>query len=136
MCLVTDQQQPKIAEEDITVYKLLQGMNAPCNEFTYKLGQLYKTEVKESVDRWCYDSLDRKTLNDKYGEKWPEDDTIKCFGEGFHSAVNPDRLRQTNMSSMWKAGLYECTIPKGSEYYDNPSDLVVSNQIIINKKIE
>lgn len=136
MCLVTDQQQPKIAEEDITVYKILQGMNAPCNEFTYIVGKTYKTEIKESKDRWCFDSSDRISLNDNYGEDWDKDESIKCFGQGFHSSLTADRLRRTNMSSMWNGGLYECIIPKGSEYYTNPSDLVVSNQIIIKERLK
>lgn len=137
MCLITDQQQPKIAEEDITVYKVLQGMNSPYHsDFTYILGKLYKTDIQEDDSFWCFDASDNVVLASYFGIDWKINRKLKCFGQGFHSALSISRLRESSIAYAWRAYIYECIIPKGSKYYVNPSNLAISNQIIIKRKIE
>lgn len=134
MCLITNQQEPKIAQEDITVYKNLfkigNVFQSIFNKFEWKLGELYRTKIEESPD-WCsYDDTDNNYLNANYnGWTRRSHEELKCFGSGFHSAKK-GRLR-TYGSEI----LVECTIPKGSEYYEDFTGLYVSNQIIINKVV-
>lgn len=138
MCLITDQQEVLIAQEDITVYKCLREINdnlwAPYNDFRYDLNKLYETIIRES-DEWCgFDSFDNRMIQNKYPDFEPAEEhkKLKSFGSGFHSALSKGRLLESWMTN--DEYIFECTIPKGSKYYIGISDLVVSNQIIINKK--
>lgn len=132
MCLITEQQKPHIAQEDIIVYKILKKTLVSMYQFfQYKLGKLYHCEIKETNIATCFDDRDQKILEKKY-PNW--DDIIpelKYFDEGFHSAISKNRLKSYVDDYH---NIFKCTIPKGSEYYTEPSGLVVSNQIIINKK--
>lgn len=145
MCLVTNQLEPKIATEDIIVYKKMNEHKdsgtiwSYHQDFQYELGKLYKTEIKESEDISVLDYEAKrdyenfyKGFNSNFGENII-DDTLKCFGEGFHSYKRKER---GDIRFWSKAFLYECIIPKGSEYYEDCSNLLVSNQLIIVKKVE
>ena len=128
MCLQTKQREPKIAEEDIIVYKLLVETNkenelkSPYTEFFYTTGEEYTTEIKPSND----DSyLDNEA---SYYQQEDDRDEYYGIGEGFHSAISAKRLSRL---IQWKSKVYECIIPKGSEYYIGFSDLLVSNKIIV-----
>lgn len=135
MCLITTQKTAKIAEEDIVVYKgLMQLSETECKSiyqwWVYTLGQLYKTEIQED-DEWCaYDSKATTFLNSQF-RGWSngeQEHVLKCIGPGYHACITLDRLPNDN-------NIYQCTIPKGSEYYVDATGLIVSNQIIINKRI-
>ena len=135
MCLVVHRDtQKKIAKEDITVYKELiylseYQVGAYYQDFEYVLNTFYKTEIKESEEQYhtCYDELDAQTLSLAY-EDWTRNKDLVSYAQGFHSAISQDRFKEC-----WRedAYIYECVIPKGSEYYENLSGLIVSNQIII-----
>jgi hypothetical protein len=137
MCLITTQSEPEILEEDLIVYKILDIMlRAKHVYFMYSIGKLYKTKIEETDDIKFYDMFARfhvieigpmeedydraglKVVIDKYN--------LKCYGPGFHSFETIDRDNGINV---------ECTIPKGSEVYRDGSGLLISNQIIINRKI-
>jgi len=145
MCLITNQLEPKIAEEDIPVYKKLLSSKLGLNYVTsvyqnhlYTLKELNITKIwstKNEYEMVFFDSTDdaavhnylRKICDYKfiYWRPFVLDNILLCIAEGFHSALSPDRLGNL-------AGLtYKCTIPKGSEYYLSFTDLIVSNQIII-----
>lgn len=143
MCLITKQQKPFIAKRDMVVYKELSWVNHEIARsiyeyFSYEIGKLYKTKIKalSYTDNWAsYDDKDSQYL-DKYFDGWFTEkkvrvkNKLKCFGQGFHSVNKPSRFVDVDYT------IYECTIPKGSEYYREPTGCIVSNQIIINKMLE
>lgn len=134
MCLITEQQKPLIAAEDMTVYKLLRDNKSRHQFFEYEFDKLYQTTIEESGEWCCADNVDSSYL-DELCPNWflePFPTSLKCFGQGYHSYLTIERLKR---SSLYKsdAEIFKCTIPKGSEYYLNPTDLVISNQIIIHK---
>jgi uncharacterized protein (DUF2225 family) len=51
------------------------------------------------------------------------------IGEGFHS------FRDKDNNLIYLSNLYECTIPKGSNYYYGFGNMAVSDRIVINKKV-
>ena len=58
--------------------------------------------------------------------------TGASYAQGFHSALSKKRFKEL---AYCNSSIYKCVIPKGSEYYENLSGLIVSNQIIIKNKI-
>ena len=142
MCLVVHRDtQKKIAEEDIIVYKELRHIyenvvSACYQDFNYILEKLYKTEItKETpneVIHTCFDCKDAEVLMKAYGDSWRINEDLISYAQGFHSAMSQDRFKEL---SYYNSSIYECVIPKGSEYYENLSGLIVSNQIIIKNKI-
>ena len=164
MCLITAQKEAMIAEQDITVYKLLKVREynednesprieylAPYWDFHYNLGKLYKTTIEEiskdsNWDKCAFDESDRLLLDDLFKDsegnpnwnpswytgKEPATD-VKYFGAGYHACTTVERL--TGPDYYGETKIFECTVPAGSEYYLNPSDLIISDKIIINKQI-
>ena len=55
--------------------------------------------------------------------------TLKNIAEGFHSAKTLKRL--INNLSYYR--IFKCIIPKGSEYIEDNSGCIISNQIIISE---
>lgn len=160
MCLATDQKEPKIAEQDITVYKLLSKRNSlvdekqintytsPYQGFQYLFNYPYKTRIEESTeDTAVFDDKAEVWARNKVVEHYPElrDERLyrilergfrrgllKSYSNGFHSARSTKRLGTVYHHDQVYV---ECTIPAGSEYYEDGTDLLVSNQIIINKEV-
>jgi hypothetical protein len=116
----------------------------------YNLGELYTTTIEElsdddHFDKVAFDSVDSDLLNNlfkdskgesNWGIAWYNGDEpadLKYFGSGFHAMTTLERAE--NVSNMYRFRLFECTVPAGSEYYLNPSDLIISDKIIINKQI-
>lgn len=136
MCLITEQQEPLIAQEDMIVFKALRRyLRSMYEGFKYEIGKLYSTNIKEEKDQsliCCFDCIDCTFLSEKY-EGWDYDlpEVLKCFSEGFHSVLFIERLDKYVPSY----SIYECIIPKGSEYYTEPTGTVISNKIIITKKV-
>lgn len=137
MCLITTQREPKVATEDMVVYKALvkrdeTTASSVYQSHKYTLGQLYTTEIGES-DEWCAaDYADSNWLTTNYPDwhKGKRKEELICIGAGYHAGVQQERIEES-----FTEPIYECTIPKGSEYYLDATGLIVSNQIIINKKI-
>lgn len=132
MCLQTTWKKPKIAEEDIVVYKILEELysclQSPFSYYIWNLNKLYETEIQFTDDDSCFDDI---AVDAK--EKCIED--IKSIGQGFHSALTIERLNDVSGQEEFNYAVFKCIIPKGSEYYIGLSDLVVSNRIIIKEKI-
>jgi hypothetical protein len=132
MCLQTIWKEPKIAEEDIVVYKILNIGNdritSPYRYFTWNLDTVYETEIKETTDYTCFDDKAKTEYNICSEE-------VKSIGRGFHSALNKKRLSEDREEWTNEEVIFKCIIPKGSEYYIGLSDLVVSNRIIIKEKV-
>lgn len=141
MCLITTQKVAKVAEKDIIVYKEMNKISdTTCTSgyqgYLYTLGILNKTEIKdvESNNWTCADSVDSKYLNKTYGNDWNKrrPAELRCIGQGYHSFKTLERMDQ----GVYLDDRYECAIPAGSEYYEDATGLLVSNQIIINKKVQ
>jgi len=132
MCLITDIKTEFIAEEDMTVYKMLRETENPSivssifQSFYYDLDRLYTTEIKKSKDFCPYDEKDVEYLKSKYSFDWTLSiNELMSIGQGFHSALDKKRFMDDSHP------VFECTIPKGSIFYKNATGLIVSNQIII-----
>jgi len=131
MCLLTTWEKPKIAKYDFEVYKKLHEYNSTkatsiYQDFIYNLNELYKTEIKETIYRSNADEIDCQWEIDNNHSATPE--KIYWYGEGFHAATTKDRLKTHD------GNLYLCRIPKGSKYFLDPTGLIISDQIIIEKK--
>ena len=139
MCLLTNQQKPTIIRKDLIVYKILSYDLKPVffSSEAYILGKLNKTIIRKSDDTTPFDSHDIKILEKKLG--YLNHDTyysltekgINILGQGFHSCKSIKRCHREDIRDC----IFECTIPKGSEVYRNPSGLLISNKIIINKMV-
>lgn len=140
MCLITEQIEPFIAEEDIIVYKLIRKDFSPAHEprniifvkgykpMTYEIGKLNETEIKTSESFSVPTDEVEKGLIDKYGDNFRSNKLLISYGQGFHSFINNiDSFDNRNRLNV------ECTVPKGSEYYLDGLGFMVSNKIIINK---
>ena len=160
MCLITSQKQALIAEHDLTVYKWLNvdrysdgsvSYSAPYQKTEYILNELYTTEIGDVESNWdkcAFDTVDKKALDnlyrdskgeiswdpDSYSGKEPAD--VRFIGSGFHACLTLERVKDARSSIITERRIFECTVPAGSEYYLNPSNLIVSNNIIIHKEIE
>lgn len=139
MCLIIEKDvKPSIAEEDIVVYKVLTpSRNAPIYNFPYERDKLYTTVIQESE---YFDVPDRdcsEYLKENYGEDFKKRKDLKSLGQGFHSCYTLDRAKilSRSWSILRRYRIYKAIIPKGSEYYKGGTDLVVSNQIIVQEML-
>lgn len=142
MCLVTEQLEPIILEEDKIAYKTVKVMHSPtpdeyvksvCQGFSYKLGKLYSAVIAhepESEKVYVrYYSLEQEI----YYERTPPK-TLVTISTGFHGFINLETAEYYLEEG--REVIVECTYPKGSEYYEDATGLCVSNQIIISKIIK
>lgn len=127
MCLHTLQQEPKVAEDDIIVWKLLHHFNneysSPNQSFIYKLGIVYKTKMT-------------KVKTGKYatGEEWEwveglmptEFERLSIIAEGFHSYTDKKFIKG---DLRYQCVLVKGIVPKGSLYYTNHLGLITSDTI-------
>lgn len=122
--MIVKEFKTEILEQDLTTYKIVdEGYQdntiiSWCMGFIYTFGVLYKTQIQESYDTLFFDF--------KEDEAWDSRERM-YIGEGFHSSLTPDRYKNK------KGLIVECTVPKGSEVIHGRTNLLVSNQIIINK---
>ena len=120
MCLVIVSKK-LIADKDIVCYKFLRSdiedrnhFYPPYFSFCYKRNKLYKTNIITGKERFS--------------------DRTFAYN-GFHSLVcKLDRyLFDSYLPDYYK--LYKCIIPKGSEYYLGRDEDIVSNQIIVKRRL-
>lgn len=130
MCLHTYLRKPLIASEDITVYKLLKKSGrrlfALYYDTEYKLNKLYRTEIKHTSEGSAYDTIAQNAF------AMADAESIVKIANGYHSSLSIKRLKDVD----YDQHLYECRIPAGSEVYIGLTDLVVSNQIIVVKRVK
>ena len=141
MCLITDK-EPKIATEDIVVYKFLnEDLTSPYQGYQYFLNKIYITQLQttkkyEDICPFC--DLDAKFLSkhfDNYSSE-VEDGNLFCYEKGFHS-ISEETL---NSSEFKKESItkhcFKCIIPKGATYVEDFVGFIVSDKIIIKEKYE
>lgn len=144
MCWTSKNAISKIADKDIECFKLvLQDENNTIysfyNEFVYELNKLYKTKInilKYNNNKFTdilegFHSYSNKV---KYYNK--VNNIIKLY-----IVINNARINLTNTYCKYsyiltkdkpaKLVIANCIIPKGSTYYVNEHEEIVSNQIII-----
>lgn len=128
MCLQTTWLEPKIAQEDIIVYKEMRtvpgGYSSIIKGCFYAPKILYETKIEESKDFSSFDEIAsswRFQLRDS-------GISFKSIGAGFHAAKTYDRLEESGVNGQ---NIIQSLIPKGAEYYEDGTNLIVSNKIII-----
>ena len=133
MCLLTYQKEPIILKEDKVVWKILKkNLVSQHEEFKYILGKLYKTEIVFTDSAAVYDD-EQEVYWVAPGVRKPD---VVSISEGFHSFYSEkytDIILDRSYLQYYK---YKCTIPAGSEYYEDETGLCVSNQIIIVEKVD
>lgn len=126
MCMRVKEFKTEILKQDLTVYKQVEEGSQDNTvkswffDFIYSFGELYRDSIETSSDTDNFDVLE--------GLAWINEEDLLHIGTGFHSALTPDRY-VCYTGSM----IVECTIPKGSQVIYGRTELLVSNQIIINK---
>lgn len=112
----------EIVDYPLVVYKVVRYVDLSicyslCRNFEY----IYKEEYKQISDL--------KITQRKYHYEW-------VINEGFHSYTRNRAIqeyKETVLHSISKFALVECIIPKGSTFYRNENNEIVSDRIIINK---
>jgi len=148
MCLITEQKKAKIAEEDITVYKEViigdEKCMSPIHGFEYKFNKLYTSATLRPKSIIGLRFADDFSIHDiRTGVYYFSDKKVNIAGgevvidnkccdyvvisKGFHAYTNFERDKDINV---------KCIIPKGSEYFEDATGLIVSNQIIIKEIIK
>ena len=141
MCLITNQKEPEILKEDLTVFKVLKdNLKSPLQGFRYSKNKLYENVIEESEDPSFADS---ESLNfyDEEGFSMLEVleiHDLKAFGKGFHSITTEERALsyKNDLYTVYPLNnVFSCIIPKGSEIYRDATGLIISNKLIIKERI-
>lgn len=125
----------QIAKEDFTVYKTLIYGNSKYYGYHYTLGKL-EVLSKDMEIIWDapYFEIFEGFHSYRVSKATKAADLHNHFRLYFNDGYNDWYLDAVNPFNSLE--LYECTIPKGSIYYDNGFGEVVSNQIIVNKLMD
>lgn len=133
MCLITDQKEPKIAETDLTTYKILtKNLVSPFQHFQYEFGKEYEQEISKADFDGAFDGADQDYYEKLYDSE-SFDKNVVFFGKGLHSSLNIGRLYPWTLQA--EHDIYECKVPKGAEYYEGHHGLIVSNKLTVVEKI-
>lgn len=60
---------------------------------------------------------------------------LNYFGQGFHFYTSLERVKKGG-GTFQNRNIYECTVPKGSEYYLSGAGAGIANKIIIDKPVK
>ena len=110
MCWISEKLDKKVAEHDITVYKIVLPCTRGTKSLFYKFWYLFNVTYRGT--------LAIKLVGSEY-----------CITEGFHSYKTKSQVLFANQFYFKK--IVKCVLPKGAIYYVNNLDEVVSNQIRI-----
>lgn len=155
MCLITNNPK-KIADDDIISFKVLtfikdeDGQNDLIMPIyynampAYTLGKLNVTSIEVTDDWTVADNISADSLsNECPGWKdysFRELSILKNgidgyfgYGQGFHSFNSLERCYAHGLELAKRHEVFKCIIPKGSEYIEDNSGCIISNQIIISE---
>ena len=110
MCWTNTELDKKVAEHDITVYKIVLPCSRGAKSLFYKFWYLFNITYRET--------LDITLVGSEY-----------CIADGFHSYKTKSRVLFANQFYFKK--IVKCILPKGTIYYINNNNEIVSNQIRI-----
>lgn len=144
MCLITTQKTAKVADQDITVYKLMRhgeisgGLSPMFQIFDYRIGKRYDTPIvmgdrNVSYDFCCFDPAEVKwlhTLVPGAKDDWAKSPLLVSVKGGFHCATSSNRLEE----HVGIFRIYECVVPKGSQYFESGNGLMAASSIIVTGK--
>ena len=137
MCLITTQKTALIADEDITVFKVLtQNQGSIYQSFKYELGVEYTEKIEHSDEWCCLGILDIEWLHSNYPNGWKRHADLICLGEGFHSIDSLETAKKVLKEEYESTKIFECTIPKGSEYYKDAVGFMISSSLIVNNQLK
>lgn len=131
MCLISNTNIPKIAQEDIVCYKVLikpsilkslfgKGYVTPWYDKKVKPKGLFKAEGMKEIIRDYYASIHPTKLY--------------CIGGGFiHTYTNLNAIGITGPDFV-RQRVFECIIPKGTEYFISIDDQEYASDCIIFKR--
>ena len=156
MCLITEQKEPEIIDQDLVVYKIVKtDLDKKTNKrvawpvyykmggFRYTEGELNKTEmIKKSGDNNIsyFDGMVGDHLAEKYKiapnfpgalEQLVRIGVIAAIGQGFHFGTTRRRFCVTDPN----LSISRFIVPAGSEVYFDETGLGVSNQIIYSPEL-
>jgi hypothetical protein len=131
MCLQTTWKEPKVAEEDIKVYKGFRvnfngNLESIYNTFIWKSNKKYEAELGLKGEDCAFDNRAVRALE----KLKSEEEKYLSIDTGFHSALTPDRL-----DIHFSCVIIECIIPKGSKYFEGLTDLIVSDALIVTENV-
>lgn len=141
MCWLGDFEDKKIATEDIKTKKILDFFKGEYygyyqEWFNYKLGKEYVVEIsprKHSI-------FDKKCVIDAgfHSYAWDFEMTLLCGGDIRVKSHVGGETTFTNHGGYGdhKIVVVECTIPKGTVYWENRVGEIVSEKLIIEDEIE
>ena len=110
MCWTNRTLNRKVVEHDITVYKIVRPCTRGIKSLFYKFWYLFNVTYRGT--------LDIKLVSSEY-----------CITEGFHSYKTKSQVLLANQFHFKK--IVKCILPKGTIYYINNFNEIVSNQIRI-----
>lgn len=127
MCLYSDWPTYKIAERDIVCFKILfEDFKAPVfNNYCYKKGQLNVLEenIKYATEAFRWNSSGVM---------------VRAVTTGFHSCISRRAAWKTKkdyISRFQKHIICKCIIPKGAQYIKGEFGQIVSNKLIVKRKL-
>lgn len=134
MCWSSKILEKKIATEDIKTFKVgyerVTKLRSYYRWFIYDFNQLYETEIYPEYSEGLY------AITQGFHSYNPKKCTYeRCFNEvdKNYSKVQSKTIGKLIDKYFGDTSVFECIIPKGSEYYENEDGEIVSNQIIIKK---
>ena len=126
MCLIINiNSRIRTAKEDIVVYKYFNkdsSLTTPYMNYVYKVNKLYVTTIVIDKIKFTECIFFDEIVLCNYNING----YVKEISDGFHSVSELRRVNRYNHKTIRR-----CIIPKGSKYYKDKTDLIVSNQIII-----
>ena len=148
MCLITKKQEPTVVQEDKVVYKLMTELSETSaksvfQKTMYVLGELFTSEfsyIPPTADEYEWSAMDNQayefytTVYGDYKRSVDIRSKLLCVKKGIHSLETVTRAGSCLNMAGWN-NLYECTIPKGSLMYSDGDGLLVSNHLIVNRKL-
>ena len=139
MCWIGRLKDRRIAEKDVTVYKILSkdmdgNYTAPYRHTRYAIGKKYMVEVKPYHSGFSYDNCHiHEGLHSFSGN------CLVQYGSTVDAYIYNERVQflySINVCLTSLAVIAKCTIPQGSEYYQNEHGEIVSEELIINEVYE
>lgn len=138
MCWVSKTKPIKnIAEKDIICYKLFHFENIIFEQFDRSKIQINKIKIQKLYSAYMYFLYIPYKKQEHINLKIENDIIRYIIEEGYHSYSTLEKAQYVVYNSYKHSNynIFECIIPKDSEYYVNSRQEIVSSNIIVTDKI-